>query len=1100
MAFNCTEPRTESAQAPDFRQLFEAVPGLYLVLAADFTIAAVSDAYLRATMTSRAAILGRGVFDVFPDNPDDPSATGERNLRSSLERVLSNRVADTMAIQKYDIRRPEDEGGGFEERYWNPINAPALGADGEIAYIIHRVEDVTELVLARQRGNEQKQRNNDLNMHCRKLDEEIVQKTQQLQDLNQQLIAGNKELSHIQEELRERTRSERIARVQCEELRVTLESIGDAVIVTDLIGQVTMLNPIAEILTGWKEEEAIGKPLPEVFRIIDQKTRQPAENPGLRTLSEGIIIGLANHTILIARDGTERSIDDSAAPIRTTSGTIRGAVLVFRDVTERYAAEEALTRERMLLRTLIDSLPDAVWTKDADTRFAISNPRHNKMVGRLNENEVVGKSGFDFHPEDLALAYHRDDLRVLRDGETIFNKEELVRDSSGRESWHLAIKAPLRDSDGKITGLVGVSRNIQERKEAELALRISERRYRAFFEVTTAGVVEVTVDARIIKANEAFCRMLGYTLQEIEGMPVASLMFAEDREELQRQYSRLVEGQAPTFEVERRYQRKDGAAIWARVSAVLVRSEEGMPNWICAVVIDMTARRDAEEYLRASEERFRLLVEGVKDHAVFMMASDGKIVTWNIGAERVFGYSAAEVEGQNVSIFYPPNEAAAGIPRQHLERAVEGSIETDGWRVRKGGTPFWADTAITALTSERNGLDGFAIIVRDSTDRRRLENQFRQAQKMEAVGRLAGGVAHDFNNLLTVINGYSEMIMAAISHDDAWWIPVNAIREAGERAANLTSQLLALSRKAIVEPRVLDLNEIVALSERLLRRLIGEDIILTTALAPDLRRVKADPNQMEQIVLNLAVNARDAMPRGGRLTIETHELDLRGDTTAYPGLQPGRYVQLAVSDTGVGMTEEVKSQIFEPFFTTKEAGHGTGLGLAMVYGAIKTHRGHISVYSEVEVGTTFKILLPATDSDALPKSGVVRIAPRGTETVILVEDEDAVRELARMTLQMYGYTVLHARNGAEGIRLADEYSGPIHLLVTDVVMPGMSGREVAEALRQRYPGLKVLYASGYTDDAVVRHGIVEATNAFLQKPFTPLTLTRKVRAVLDGTT
>ncbi|HEV3436222.1 MAG TPA: PAS domain S-box protein [Gemmata sp.] len=1090
MALNHTEPHSESARSLDFRQLFEAVAGLYVVLAPDLTIVAVSDAYLRATKTSRETILGRDIFDVFPDNPDDPSATGERNLRSSLERVLSKRVTDTMAVQKYDIRRPGDERGGFEERYWNLINVPVLGEGNAVKYIIHRIEDVTELVRARQRETEQEQRADDLSL----------QRMEELQVVNQWSTARNEELERIQAELLERKRNEQIVRVQSEELRVTLESIGDAVIVTDLSCRVTMLNPVAETLTGWKEDDAIGKPLPDVFRIIDQQTRQAVENPSLRALSEGIIIGLANHTILVARDGTERSIDDSAAPIRTTTGTVRGAVLVFRDVTERYAAEEALAHERMLLRTLIDSLPDAIWTKDNDGRFAISNPQHNKLVGQISEAEVIGKSGFDFHPEDLASEYHRDDLRVLHDGETIFNKEELVRDSSGREWWHLAIKAPLRNRDGKITGLVGVSRNIQERKEAELALRVSERRYRAFFEVTTAGVVEVTTDAIIIRANEAFCRMLGYTREEISGMPVVNLMFPEDRDDIRSQYNRLVTGQAPTFEAERRYRCKDGAMIWARVSAVLVQTEAGMPNWVCAVAIDLTARRNAEEFLRDSEERFRLLVEGVKDHAVFMTDSDGKVMTWNAGAERVFGYSAAEVEGRHFSIFYPPNEAAEGIPQQHLDRAVESSIETEGLRVRADGKPFWADTTITALRNDRNGFRGFAMIVHDTTERRRLESQVRQVQKMEAVGRLAGGVAHDFNNLLTVINGYSEMLIAAIQQDDAHWVAVNAIREAGERAASLTAQLLAFSRKAIVESKVLELNDVVVQSERLLRRLIGEDIILTTALVPDLRRVRADPSQMERIVLNLAVNARDAMPRGGRLTIETHDVDLQGNTTAYPGLQPGRYVQLAVTDTGVGMTEEVKSQIFEPFFTTKEAGHGTGLGLAMVYGAVKTHRGHVSVYSEVGVGTTFKILLPATDSDAVPKSGVVRIAPRGTETVMLVEDADPVRELARLTLEMYGYKVLHARNGAEGIRVVDEYSGQIHLLVTDVVMPGMSGREVAEALRQRYPGLKILYASGYTDDAVVRHGIVEATDAFLQKPFTPLTLARKVRAVLDSST
>jgi PAS domain S-box-containing protein len=483
-----------------------------------------------------------------------------------------------------------------------------------------------------------------------------------------------------------------------------------------------------------------------------------------------------------------------------------------------------------------------------------------------------------------------------------------------------------------------------------------------------------------------------------------------------------------------------------------------------------------------------------------MTDSDGKIVTWNAGAARVFGYAAEAVENRHFSIFYPQNEVTASVPKQHLEQARQGSMEVDGWRVRKDGSLFWANTVTTALLNDGGALRGYAMIVRDTTDRMRLENQFRQAQKMEAVGRLAGGVAHDFNNLLTVINGYGEILTSTIPHDNPSWGAVNSIREAGERAASLTAQLLAFSRKAIVEPKVLDLNEIVSHLERLLRRLIGEDIILATTLARNLNLVRADPTQMEQIVLNLAVNARDAMPRGGKLTIETQNLDLgERSTTAYADFQPGRYVQLSVSDTGVGMTEEVKSKIFEPFFTTKEAGHGTGLGLSMVYGAVKTHRGNISVYSELGVGTTFKILLPITVNNVAPKSTVMQIAPRGSETILLVEDEEGVRTLARTALQMYGYTVLDANCGADAVRIVEGYTKPIHLLLTDVVMPAMSGREVVEAIRLRFPDLKVLYASGYTDDAVVRHGIVEATDAFLQKPFTPLTLSRKVRAVLDGT-
>jgi two-component system, cell cycle sensor histidine kinase and response regulator CckA len=1103
------------ALPPDFRVLFESSPGSNLVLAPNFTIVAVSDAYLRATMTVREAIVGRGLFDVFPDNPDDPAASGARNLRESLERVLRNRTSDAMPVQKYDMRRPPGEGGGFEERHWSPVNSPVFGTDGQVAFIIHHVEDVTEFVRIRKH-------NLDRELRGQQMEAEVFLRAQQLADVNLQLRHANQELARLhadlearvqertemltktnaalQAEILERKRTEQALSKKREKLRVTLASIGDAVVVTDTDGRVTMLNGVAESLTGWTADEAIGAPLPAVFRIISQQTRQPAVNPVDRVMREGVVVGLANHTLLVARDGTERPIDDSAAPIRDESGAILGVVLIFRDVAERYVAEEALRRERTLLRTLIDALPDAIWTKDTEGRFVVSNSAHLGLVRAKQETEVAGKTGFDFHPPDLAQAYHEDDMSVLRDGTTILNKEEIVRDPLGVERWHLVIKTPLRDCDGRITGLVGISRNIQERKEAEQALRASERRLSAFFEATTAGVVEVSTDARILRANDAFCRMLGYPPAEMPGKSVAELVFPDEWDQVVSQYREIQEDRVNAFESDRRYRRKDGSAVWARMSGVVVRDEAKRPAWVSALVIDLTARKTTEDSLGASEERFRLFVEWVKDYAIFMTDPHGGVVIWNAGAQRAYGYEASEVLGRHASIFYPAEEVAAGRPKEHFAAGVGHNHRAEGWRVRKDRTQFWAEVGTNALRDKEGELRGFLVVARDLTDRRKLEEQFRHAQKMEAVGRLAGGVAHDFNNLLTVINGYSELLLTSHVAPDSNRDAIVAIRDAGERAAALTSQLLAFSRKAIVEPRILDLNEVVTQSTKLLRRLIGEDVVLSTALSPGLHRVSADPTQVEQVVMNLTVNARDAMPRGGRLTIETRNLHLLDDDAeVYPDLEPGHYVQLAVSDTGVGMTEEVKARVFEPFFTTKELGKGTGLGLSMVYGAVKAHGGHVGVYSELGVGTTFKILLPATlQAGTGRRSGEVRLAPRGAETILLAEDEGAVRRIAKVALETQGYRVLEAAGGADAGRVAADYLGPIHLLVTDVVMPGMSGRELAESLRVRHMGLKVLYMSGYTDDAIVRHGIVEATDAFLQKPFTPLSLVRKVRAVLDG--
>ncbi len=572
---------------PDFRLLFESAPGLYLVLTPDFTIVGASEAYLRATKTVRESIVGRGLFEVFPDNPDDPAADGVRNLRASLNRAIELGKPDAMAVQKYDIRRPESEGGGFEERFWSPVNTPVFAANGSLTYLIHRVEDVTEFVRVRTRGDE--------------MEREVFERAQQIQAINEELRLAKTDLEH---------------------------------------------------------------------RVAD--------------------------------------------------------------------------------------------------------------------------------------------------------------------------------------------------RTAELA-----------------------------QAN-------------------------------------------------------------------------------------------------------------------------------------------------------------------------------------------------AALTSEMEQT-------------RHLEAQVRQAQKLEAIGTLAGGVAHDFNNLLTVIATYSELLLGSAVDDEQDREMLEQIREAGVRGGTLTRQLLAFSRKQMLEPRVLDLNTVVADTSKLLARVIGEDVVLTTVLHDKLGRVKADPGQLEQVVMNLALNARDAMPRGGSLTIETANVQLDDVYAAtHADVIPGDYCLLAVSDTGEGMDAGTRDRIFEPFFTTKGQGKGTGLGLATVFGVVKQSGGHIWVYSEPGHGTTFKVYLPIVyghdiHEDLHDPGGI----PHGTETVLVVEDEVAVRTATVFVLRSLGYRVLESAGGFEAIRHCSDHDGPIHLLLSDVIMPEMGGREVAAAVAAARPGIKVMFLSGYTDDAIVRHGILQEQVAFLQKPFTPTSLARKVRAVLD---
>jgi nitrogen-specific signal transduction histidine kinase/CheY-like chemotaxis protein len=394
-------------------------------------------------------------------------------------------------------------------------------------------------------------------------------------------------------------------------------------------------------------------------------------------------------------------------------------------------------------------------------------------------------------------------------------------------------------------------------------------------------------------------------------------------------------------------------------------------------------------------------------------------------------------------------------------------------------------------------------LAQDITERRRLEEQYLQAQKMEAIGRLAGGVAHDFNNILTIITGYGDLLFGSLPEDSRAREMAAEVTRAGERAASLTRQLLAFSRQQLVAPRVLDLNAVVTDLERMLRRIIGEDIDLSCRLQPCLGSVKADQGQIEQVLMNLAVNARDAMPTGGKLTLETRKVELDAAyVRTHAEARPGPHVLLAVSDTGHGMTAEVKARLFEPFFTTKEKGKGTGLGLATVYGIVKQAGGHVGVYSEVGLGTTFKVYLPRVQEAASrgrSHAGQV-VLPRGTETLLLVEDEAAVRALTRHVLGGCGFTILEADDGREALRTAQEHEGPIHLLVTDVVLPDLGGRVLVEQLLSVRPQMRVLYVSGYTDDAVVRHGILEDQVHFLSKPFSPAVLAQKVREVLDSPT
>ena len=533
---------------------------------------------------------------------------------------------------------------------------------------------------------------------------------------------------------------------------------------------------------------------------------------------------------------------------------------------------------------------------------------------------------------------------------------------------------------------------------------------------------------------------------------------------------------------------------------VIIKAPDAFGRLSVAVrtVLERAQERQA---LRESEDRFHAFMDN-SPAVAFMKDEDGRFVYVNQLFERFFKLTRAQWLGATDFDLWPEETArqlrdndrailAADRPAEIFETVPGPDGALHHWLVFKFPVKDHAGQRF---------LGGIAV---DSTERRQLEEQLRQAQKMEAIGKLAGGVAHDFNNIVTIITGYSDMLLSQIGPEDPMRRALEQIKKAGDRAHSLTRQLLAFSRRQMLQPKVLDLNAVVTNLEPMLQRLIGENIELATVMKPGLGQVRADPGLIEQVIMNLAINARDAMPQGGKVLIETDNVVL---DEAYARLhlptQPGSYVCLAMSDTGCGMDAATQSRIFEPFFTTKEKDKGTGLGLSMVYGIVKQSDGYIWVYSERGQGTTFKIYLPrvVAPADSVQPATHWSALPQGMETVLLVEDEPEVRWLVRDMLQRLCYTVLEARHGIEAQVLGVQHQGPIHLLITDVVMPQMSGREIAERLTSEHPETKVLYMSGYTDDAVVRHGVLTADIAFLQKPFTPEALARKVREVLDGPT
>ncbi len=786
-------------------------------------------------------------------------------------------------------------------------------------------------------------------------------------------------------------------------------------------------------------------------------------------------------------DSEYRWVVDCGAPLEDANGNFAGYIGGCYDITQRKQTEERLIvwEEAQLLANL------GSWKWDILTGALTWSDELYRILGLDREAFCPTHQTFHdlLHPDDRAL--FKDALDDCLNGRRPYDCELRIVRPDGTVRTVQSRGRAIFDETGKPLRMIGTAQDITERKRAEERIR----ELAAIVESSDDAIFGVTMEGTITRWNKGAEKIYGYTEAEVIGQSIFILIPPDDRGEVPWTLGRLERGEVIIRESLRR--RKDGQEIYVSLTISPIRNPAGQIIGSSTVARDVTERKRVERELRESEERFKELTENIDE--VFWLADPDlqSTIYASPAYEIIWGRTCAKPHAWLDAIH--PEDRFGVIEARKARTDFVSELE---YRiVRPDSTVRWIRDRAFPVHDATGRVIRMAGVAEDVTERRRLEMQLRQAQKMEAIGQLAAGVAHDFNNLLSVISGHSELLAMLSPSEDRWRDSIAEIRRATELGSAAIRQLLAFSCQQILEPKVLDLNAVVAEAEKMLRRLIGEDVHLVTLLQPRIRPVRADLGQLNQVILNLAVNSRDAMPQGGSLTLETREVDLDAADAkaARPEISPGRYVLLTVTDTGCGMTPELQARIFEPFFTNKAEGQGTGLGLAVVLGIVRQTGGHIDVESRPGVGTKFKIYLPAVQGPAeeSPQSARSELVG-GSETVLLAEDEEQVRKITTLLLETLGYRVLEAESGQEAVRLFEASREKIDLLMTDVVMPDLSGREVAEALRARNPGLKVLFQSGYVDDTVVRWGILHAEVDFLKKPFTLDVLARKVREMLDG--
>jgi len=927
-----TRTAAETAKT-HFRALFESAPGLYLVLTPDeYQIVAVSQAYLQATMTEREHILGRHLFEVFPDNPDEPGADGTSNLRASLERVKALRQADAMAVQRYPIRTPTGE---FEERYWSPLNSPVLGPQGEIAYIIYRVEDVTEYIHYKAQGGDKPTAWRTLETRAQQMEADIVLRSQELQRLNEQLRSSE------------------------ERFRCMFTAAATGIVSADLNQRITSANDAFCQMVGYREADLLN--------------------------------------------------------------------LNFRAITH--------PDDRAATSTLMQEL----------------------------------------------LARQRDSF--------VIEKRFLTK--AGDVVWSRVSVSAQQDTAGHPLNLVAVAEDITQQKVMAEQLQESRTLARIGGYLGRLGGWAVNVDRNEVYWSEEIFDILEWPAGPPPSLDQALNLYPPQyRERLSEAIQTCAQVGTP-FDLELELYTATRRRFWARAIGEAERNADGDIVRVIGAFQDITAQKQAESALERFAVRLRSTLENMTD-AFYLLDHHWRFTYLNAEAERVLQRPTAELLGKVVWEAFP--EASQTKLYQEYHQAIDAN-QSRHFELYYPPLAEWFE--VNAHPSP----EGLAVYFKTITERLALEEQLRQAQRLESLGQLTGGVAHDFNNLLTVIMGNTELMLELLAPTSALRPLAEIITNASQRGADLTQRLLAFARRQALDPKAVDMQQLLNSMLGLLRRTLGEHIEFEVLMpTPDLWPAFVDSAQLESVLLNLCLNARDAMPRGGKLSLQATNVQLDADGNDLPlDVQQGDYVLISVIDTGVGIAPDHLERVFEPFFTTKEKGKGTGLGLSMAYGFVKQSNGHIDICSELEQSTTVNLYLPryrGEQNEIAKVEGMTN--PVGTgECILLVEDDDLVRGYVHQQLQQLGYQVIVKSSGPDALEVIRQ-NEEIDLLFTDVVMPGgMSGRELGDAARRLRPNLKILYTSGYSEDAIVHQGRLDPGVKLLSKPYRRLELAQKLREVLD---